>query len=114
MHEASIAQSVIDIALRELEKSGFKKVDSVTLRIGSASGLLIDSLEFTFHALKAGTPLEGARLLIEEIPVGGSCLSCGRGFSSSEKFVLCCPHCESREIKVHAGRALDITEIEVS
>ena len=64
MHEASIAMSIIETTAAHLERSGYGKVDYVSVRIGAASGVVPDCLKFAFDAAKAGTPLENAELLI--------------------------------------------------
>ncbi|MDA8086295.1 MAG: hydrogenase maturation nickel metallochaperone HypA [Nitrospiraceae bacterium] len=98
MHEASIMQSVMEMALDRLEGSGYKKVDSLSLRIGRATGVVSDALRFAFDALKPGTPLNGAALIIDEVPVGGKCLSCGEDFSTQEKFIFQCPACSGSRL----------------
>ncbi|MDA8168786.1 MAG: hydrogenase maturation nickel metallochaperone HypA [Nitrospiraceae bacterium] len=114
MHEASIAQSIMDMALRQLEDSGYTKIDSVSIKVGQASGILTDSLMFAFEAMKHGSPLAGAALLVEEVPVGGTCGACGKGFTTGEKFIFNCPRCGSPDIEVRQGRELDFVEMEVS
>ena len=107
-------QSVMELSVGKLEEAGYKKVDSITLRIGGASGILADSLRFAFEALKPGTPLEEAMLHIEEVPVGGVCAGCGGSFSTPERFVFSCPMCGDSKIRLTQGRELDITGMEVS
>ena len=114
MHEVSIMQSVMEMAIGKLGEAGYQKIDSITLRIGGATGILTDSLRFAFDALKPGTPVCGAVLHIEEVPVGGVCLGCGEGFSTPEKFVFSCPLCGHERIRITQGRELDLTGLEVS
>lgn len=114
MHELSIAQSLLQIALRECLASGHQRIDSVRIRIGKASGIMSDALLFAFDAIKEGTGASAARLEIEEVPVGGTCGSCGGSFTVEEEFVLCCPLCSAAEFRISAGRELDIVDMEVS
>ncbi|MDA8170842.1 MAG: hydrogenase maturation nickel metallochaperone HypA [Nitrospiraceae bacterium] len=114
MHEASIMQSVFEIALGKLEGSGYERVDSISLRIGRATGVVSDALKFAFEALKPGTPFYGAALVIDEVPVGGVCLSCGEDFSTDERFVFQCPACAGSRLDITRGRELDLTGMEVS
>ena len=44
MHEASIAQSVLDIAGENCKKAGYSRIDSIRLRIGRASGVMTEAL----------------------------------------------------------------------
>ncbi|MDA8173991.1 MAG: hydrogenase maturation nickel metallochaperone HypA [Nitrospiraceae bacterium] len=114
MHEAGIAMSIIETAAAHLEKSGYGKVDSVSVRIGAASGVVPECLRFAFNAARAGTPLENAELLIEEVHVKGLCPACGKSFITEEKYFLSCPGCGQPGVRMVAGRELDIMEIEVS
>lgn len=113
MHEASIAQSLLDIATEECRKKGFNKIISVRIRIGKASGVMPEALLFAFDALKAGTMASGATLDIEEVPVSGHCDSCGSDFTVGEEYILKCPRCGSGSFRACSGRELDITEMEV-
>lgn len=114
MHEASLIQSVIEICAAHLDKSGYSKVDCVSLRIGTATGVVPECLQFAFDAIKPGTPFEDARLLVEQVPLGGDCAACGKSFEVDEKYILSCPLCGASGVRLTQGRELDITEIEVS
>lgn len=114
MHEVSIAQGMLDIAIDNCKKQGYKSIDSIKVKIGAASGIVADSLLFAFEALKTGTIAEKASLTIEQIPVSGFCESCNRNFTVDEAYVLLCPLCGSLSFKVESGRELNVDEIEVS
>ncbi|MFA5353335.1 MAG: hydrogenase maturation nickel metallochaperone HypA [Thermodesulfovibrionales bacterium] len=113
MHEASIAQSLLEIAVRECEGSGYSIIESVKISVGKAAGVMPEALLFAFDAMKAGTAAEKASLIIDEIPVTGRCHSCGGEFCVEEKYVLCCPLCEGPSFTLLTGRELNITEMEV-
>jgi Zn finger protein HypA/HybF involved in hydrogenase expression len=66
-----------------------------------------------FDIIKLETLAAEAKLMIENIPLGGSCRGCGSRFVAEEQFILSCPHCGSGDFFLDAGRELDITEIEV-
>lgn len=115
MHEASIILNVLDIAFENCQKEGYEKIDSITLKIGKASGVMLDALYFAFDSAKHETPAFDASLEIIEIPVGGQCGKCDSDFTVEEKFVFNCPLCGSPDsFKVTSGRELDIVELEVS
>jgi len=113
MHEVSIADSLLKIAVDECRKSGYSKILSVAVTIGKASGVMPEALLFAFDALKADTIASGASLTIEETPLAGSCSGCGTDFTTEESFVLCCPRCGSSSYAIHSGRELDIKDMEV-
>jgi hydrogenase nickel incorporation protein HypA/HybF len=113
MHEVSIAQGMLDIALDYCAKNSHTIIKSITVKIGSAAGVVPDSLQFAFETLKTGTIAEDAVLVIDEIPVSGVCNSCGKSFTVDEAYVVQCPLCGSMSFKVETGRELNIAEMEV-
>lgn len=113
MHEASIAMSVIEIAEKHCVDAGYEKINSIALRIGAGSGVLPDALVMAFDIVKLDTRAGEASLHIEHIPLGGTCDSCRKDFTTDDQFVLSCPHCQSRKFQLIKGRELDIKDIEV-
>ena len=113
MHEVSVADSLLKIAVDECRRSGYGRINNVRVSIGKASGVMPEALLFAFDALKADTIACGATLTIEEVPVAGHCSACNADFTTDESFVLCCPRCGSSSYSIHAGRELDIKDMEV-
>src|SRR4030042_3266604 len=111
MHEVSIVQGMLDIAIDNCTKQGYKRIDSIKVKIGKASGVVPDSLQFAFEALKPGTMAEKAVLTIEEIPVSGFCKNCNEKFTVEEAYVISCPLCGSTSFQVETGRELNIDEM---
>lgn len=115
MHEASIANELINIAVSECNKNGFSKIESIKVIIGRATGVMTDALFFAFNVLKEGTIAEKASLIIEEVPVRGICKDCEKEFESNENYLIFeCPGCGSFSINLISGKELNITEMEVS
>lgn len=115
MHEASIALSILDIVTRKCQDEGCSSVDSITVRIGKAAGVMPESLHFAFDAAKESTAAGNAKLIIETAPVGGKCNDCKKEFETSDaSFVLSCPLCGSRSFVIDRGREMDIIEIEMN
>jgi len=113
MHEVSIAQGLLEIAIDSCKKQGFSGIELIKVKIGKASGIMPDSLLFAFEALKVGTIAEKAVLTINEIPVSGFCDSCNNNFTVEEAYVLACPLCGDTSFRVETGRELNIDEMEV-
>ena len=112
MHEMSIAQSLIDILQEEMAKHGAATLRSVRLSIGEMSAIVPESLSFCFEIITQGTPLEGARLLLDRIPLKGYCPKCEETFDIKD-FVFVCPTCASTAIETIQGQELSIVEMEV-
>ena len=112
MHEMSIAQSLADLLRDEMQKAGARKLRSVRLEIGQMSAIVPDALSFGFEVVTAGTDLEGAELIMEMVPLRGSCRECGGGFEI-ENYAFECPLCGGNEIDTLSGRELEVKEITV-
>jgi hydrogenase nickel incorporation protein HypA/HybF len=113
MHEVSIAQGLLEIAIENCQKQGYKGIESIRVKIGKASGIVPDSLLFAFEALKPGTIAEKAVLAIDEVPVSGFCKSCNQHFTVEESYIVACPLCGGASFNVETGRELNIDEMEV-
>ena len=78
MHESSIAHSILEIIDEQCVEQGCTTVEALTVRLGRATGVMPESLQFAFDALKEPTKAKNARLTIEIVPVGGNCSACTR------------------------------------
>ena len=114
MHEVSIVQGMLEIAIDNCKKGGYKGIESIKVKIGKASGVLPDSMMFAFEALKTGTIAEKAILMIDEVPVSGFCDVCNENFTVEEAYVISCPKCGSLSFRLDTGRELNIYEMEVT
>lgn len=113
MHELSIALSMVEMAAAESARRGGAQVCAIHLKLGRLSGVVKEALLFSYDVACEGTPLEGSRLRIEEIPVAVYCEDC-----RAEKEVvsiqhLRCPVCNSPTPQVVRGRELEITALEI-
>ncbi len=113
MHELSIAQNILEIVQQNLPADSSPAVRLVKLKVGELAGVDAESLEFCFSAVTEGTPLQGASLGIERIPVRCHCRCCGHDFHV-EQFVFLCPTCESPDTEMISGRELQVVEIELN
>ena len=113
MHEVSIAQSLLKIAVDNCKKEGYKGIEIIKVKIGRASGIMPDALSFAFDAVKIGTIAEKAALNIDQIPVSGFCESCKSSFTVDEAYVLSCPKCGDVLIRIETGHELHIYEMDV-
>ncbi len=112
MHELSIADSILNIVIDETKVKNLPEVKAIGLKIGVLSGILPDSLQFGFDAIKTDTPLKRTKLEIEVIPISGSCESCSESFKVND-LIFECPNCKSSSIKMEQGQELDIAYLEV-
>ncbi len=114
MHEMGIAMEIVEIATASIpENMKDVKVEKVNLRVGKLSAIVAESLKFCFEIIISDTPLAGAKLKIEEVPVLIRCNECAKEFII-ENPVFRCKNCNSSDIKIISGRELEILSIEIA
>jgi hydrogenase nickel incorporation protein HypA/HybF len=113
VHELAIAQSIIDAVTTRATECHATRVKGVRLCIGEASGIVIDSLTFSFAALASLDPLlAGAQLFIDVVPHRARCRCCAGEFAVTN-FVAQCPVCATWDTEVISGTELQILEMEI-
>jgi hydrogenase nickel incorporation protein HypA/HybF len=113
MHELSIAISLVEAAQEEAARYGSVPVHAVHLRLGPLSGVVKDALLFSYDLAAQGTPLEGSRLIVEDVPVLVFCPVCRerRPIRSTQSF--CCAECDTPAGEIVQGRELEVTGLEI-
>ncbi|MDH3884611.1 MAG: hydrogenase maturation nickel metallochaperone HypA [Desulfobacterales bacterium] len=113
MHEMGIALQIIEIATGSLPADlGNARVAQINLKIGKLAAIVPESLRFCFDVAIKDTPLAGAKLAVEEMPVVARCKDCNAQWTIDEP-VFICKTCESGSLEILSGRELDIESIEV-
>ena len=113
MHEMGIALQILEIATASLPADlGEARVAAVNLKIGKLAAVVPESLRFCFDVAIKDTPLAGASLVIEEIPVVARCNDCDAQWTIDNP-VFVCKNCQSGSLEILSGRELDIESIEV-
>jgi hydrogenase nickel incorporation protein HypA/HybF len=109
MHELSIAEAVVEVSSRH---AAGRRVRSIRLEVGHLRQVVVPSLQFAFELLTGGTELEGAELVVEEIPARGRCRAC-QAESTMTSFPLQCSRCGGIEMEIVAGEELLVSELEL-
>lgn len=116
MHELAICEGIIDVAvaaLRDGGSSSLPRVSTVTVRIGRLTGIVADSLRQYFDLLIPGTPLAGAALVLEEVPIRGRCTDCLAEFAI-DTLSFMSPCCESGVAELLSGRELQVISLDTA
>jgi hydrogenase nickel incorporation protein HypA/HybF len=113
MHEMGIAMQIVEISIASIpEDMENARVEKVNLKVGKLSAVVPESLRFCFQIAAQDTPLYGADLNIEEIPIIARCSDCLIEWTISEP-VFRCRECGSGSLEIISGRELDIHSIEI-
>jgi hydrogenase nickel incorporation protein HypA/HybF len=109
LHELSIAESVVQIASRH---ANGRRVTKVWLKVGHLRQVVPSALAFSFELVAEGTPVEGAELEMENIPVTGSCRDCGVE-TQLKSFPLQCGACGGFDLGLLSGEELFVESLEL-
>jgi hydrogenase nickel incorporation protein HypA/HybF len=112
MHELSIMESALNLALEQARLNGAVRVHALRLRIGALSGVVPDALQFAFEALTPGTAAEGAELIIDNVPARFWCQACQCEFQADDMFAEC-PTCSAPSGDLRAGREMELASMEI-
>ena len=87
-----------------------QRVVALRVNIGEFSGIEPALFRDAFADLVQGTPLGGAELTVDTVPLGARCERCALEFPI-QHFRFECPFCGSREVSVQHGEELLVDTI---
>ena len=112
MHELSIAYNLVEIAVETAEQNHLQKVDVLHVKIGVLSGVVKEALEFSFDIAAQGTPIEGAKLVVHEVPLKIFCPNCHKMHVLKKPIPLVCPECRQRTGEIVEGKEIELYSLE--
>ena len=112
MHEFSITESVLALALEKAGQAGATKVTRINLVVGEMSGVVSDCVQFYFDAISRDTIAGGAQLSFEARPTKLRCHHCQSDFTPHDHD-WACPGCHETAIEIVSGRECYMESIEV-
>ncbi len=105
MHERSLVSRLLAQVERLMEEHDAVRVHAVRVSVGQFSGVEPLLLRSAFQEMVFDTPMRGADLIMEEVPLEARCDLCGDQFAV-ERFDFECPRCGSRKVTVVRGEEL--------
>lgn len=112
MHELSIAQALVDEVQLIMARERASEVVSVTVEIGTLSGVDHEALEFAFPLAVEGTGMADAHLVIRMTEAEVTCDECGQRSQPSLE-AMRCQACGSERVRLTAGRDVVIRSVEL-
>ncbi len=113
MHELSLMEDTLALAMEQAAQAGATRVHRLLLRVGDQSGVVPEALQFAFDALGPTVLGEGVRLDIERVPVVCWCSQCHDSFQPNE-IIYACPVCDRLSDEVRQGKEIELASMEVS
>ncbi len=113
MHEATIAQSILNIAADRLSlATNADTVSNIEVRIGEFRNVEVDCLQFAFDNLKGSfAGCQNSRLRIETILASALCRDCAECYHPNFERGFRCNDCNGGIAKLIAGEELDVVRI---
>lgn len=112
MHELSVTESILEIALRHAQAAHAKQITQINLVIGQLASIVDDSVQFYWELIAKDSIAEHARLHFRRISAEFECRSCGHQFNLDGDDLLC-SRCGSVELKITAGEEFFIEAIDI-
>jgi hydrogenase nickel incorporation protein HypA/HybF len=112
MHEQSIVESLLRLALNNAEKANARKIVSIDLVVGGYTGVVEDAVNFYFGFLSQNTIASGAKIRYTHIPAQLRCRDCDQLFPLQKREYYC-PECNGKRVEIVGGRELYIENMEV-
>ena len=113
MHEVSIMEEAVRLAVDAAKSAGKNRVTGLRLRVGALSGVVPEAMRFAFDVGCGDTIAAGAWLEIESVPGVCRCETCRAEFECADFFNEC-PRCHNVSGELRRGRELEIASVEMN
>jgi hydrogenase nickel incorporation protein HypA/HybF len=112
MHEYSITESILSLALEKAGAAEASRITRINLVVGDLSGVVSECIQFYFDFLSEGTIASGAVLSCVTKSTELRCRKCGKVFSPADQD-WSCPDCHEAGVEIMSGRECYMESIEV-
>ena len=113
MHEMSLAEGIRSIVIDQARAHGFARVTVLRLEIGRFTGVEKPALDFAFDVVMRGSPAEGARLEMIDLPGRALCYDCMKTVEIADRLAPC-PDCGGGKLIPNGGDEMRIKDMEVA
>jgi len=113
MHEATIAQSILNIAVDKLKQAPQAgSVSSIKIQVGEFRNVEIDCLQFAFDNLKISFEgCQNCQLKTELILASARCRDCADTYHPDFEEAFRCRKCNGSIGKLMSGEELDVVAV---
>jgi hydrogenase nickel incorporation protein HypA/HybF len=112
MHELSVTENILDIAVRYARQNEAKRVTNLYLVIGRLASIVDDSVQFYWEIISRDTLCAGSTLHFERLPANLLCLDCSKEYTLNSDLTPC-PACGSANVQVTTGEQFYLDSIEI-
>ncbi|MBN2240154.1 MAG: hydrogenase maturation nickel metallochaperone HypA [Dehalococcoidales bacterium] len=112
MHELSIVESFLQVAIEHAEKEKAERIIKINIVVGEMTGVVREAVDFYFNFLSRDTIASQATIDFKHIRTRLRCRDCGELFHP-ENMNYRCPKCDCRQVDIVGGRELYVESIEI-
>ncbi|NLT64981.1 MAG: hydrogenase maturation nickel metallochaperone HypA [Acidobacteria bacterium] len=112
MHELSVVESLLSLALKNAEEANARRILSINIVVGDYTGVVEEAMSLYFGFLSKDTIAAGARINYTHVPAQLRCRDCDILLPLGRRDYRC-PRCEGRRVEIVGGRELYIEAMEV-
>ena len=114
MHELSVALRIVQALHEELVgEPDDLRISTVSLQVGTLTGLVPEALEFSWDMATDGSLLKGSKLDIRLADAAGYCQRCQQEQPLNNLVSMRCPVCRDPISQITRGNELEILTVEV-
>lgn len=113
MHELSVTENILSIALSHAEQNGADQVTAINLVIGDFSNLLPDCIQYYWEIIAEGTICKKAELHFDRRPAVFRCDDCRHEYIINGEMTGC-PNCQSSNVALISGNEFWVDSIEIT
>jgi len=111
MHELGLCDAMLKMVRNIVKEEELEGVNSITVEVGTLSGVIPRFLSECWTAVTDGTELQDTEFIVESLTGTAECLGCGEEFEADLE-MLRCPNCGGTKLNPLTGRDMTIKEIE--
>ncbi len=112
MHELSVTESLLKIAVQHADKANATRVTDLHIVIGDLASMVDDSIQFYWDIIARDTIAEQATLHFRRVPAQLQCNTCLKTYSPTDRELIC-PKCGHVGAKIIAGEEFFLESIDV-
>lgn len=112
MHELSVTESILSIALKHASLAQAARVTNIHIVLGQLSTVVDNSVQFYWDLVSQDTICKGATLHFERVPAKLLCLDCNTEYLLPGELSPC-PQCGGYQVKILTGEEFWLDSIEI-
>ena len=113
MHELSVTENILEIALRHAKSANAIKITDLYLVIGDLSSIIDDSVKFYWDIISKDTIAENSSLHFKRIHTTLNCRECNFEYQA-DKNALICPNCGGTNVSIISGNEFYLDSINIT